>query len=58
MVCCSNRARRLLAGQALEVTCPFWSLPDGINASRKAKVLRSVLTPTFSYAVAVEFDRP
>ena len=46
------------AGQALEVTCPFWSLPDGINASRKAKVLRSVLTPTFSYAVAVEFDRP
>ena len=40
------------------MTCPFWSLPDGINASRKAKVLRSVLTPTFSYAVAVEFDRP
>jgi CheY-like chemotaxis protein len=44
-------------GQSLEVTCPFWNLPSGINASRKAKVIRSVLTSTFSYAVAVEFER-
>jgi CheY-like chemotaxis protein len=45
------------AGQALEVTCPFWSSPDGINASRRAIVVRNTLTPTFNYAVAVQFDR-
>jgi CheY-like chemotaxis protein len=44
-------------GQTLEVTCPFWRLPNGINTSRKAKVIRSVLTSTFTYAVAVEFQR-
>jgi CheY-like chemotaxis protein len=46
------------AGQSLEVTCPFWRAPTGINTSRKAKVIRSILTSTFRYAVAVEFERP
>ncbi len=45
------------SGQSLEVSCPFWKGPDGINASRRARVIRSTLTSTFSYAVAVEFER-
>lgn len=44
-------------GQSLEVTCPFWRAPSGINTSRKARVVRSVLTSAFKYAVAVEFER-
>jgi twitching motility two-component system response regulator PilH len=44
-------------GQSLEVSCPFWKPSDGINTSRGAKVVRSVLTSLFNYAVAVEFQR-
>jgi len=45
------------AGQLLEVTCPFSEQPGAINTARRAKVVRSVLTSTFSYALAVEFLR-
>jgi CheY-like chemotaxis protein len=43
-------------GQVLLVTCPFWSTPVAINAERKAKVIRTVLLPNFSHAIAVEFQ--
>ena len=43
------------AGQLLAVTCPHSSEPGGINASRRAKVVRSVLTSSFRYALAIEF---
>lgn len=44
-------------GQALEVTCPYWTSPTAINMARRATVVRSVLLPNFRYALAVQFDR-
>jgi CheY-like chemotaxis protein len=44
-------------GQLLEVTCRYSQHPGAINAARRAKVVRSVLTSTFNYALAVEFLR-
>lgn len=46
------------AGQLLEVTCPYSEEMTAINTSRRAKVIRSVLTSTFSYALAIEYQRP
>jgi CheY-like chemotaxis protein len=46
------------AGQLLEVTCPYAEQMNSINTSRRAKVIRSVLTSTFSYALAIEYQRP
>jgi len=43
-------------GQIVLVTCPFWSTPVAINTARKAKVIRTVLLPNFSHAIAVEFQ--
>jgi CheY-like chemotaxis protein len=43
------------AGQLLEVTCPFSENQGAINVARRARVVRSVLTSTFSYALAVQF---
>jgi CheY-like chemotaxis protein len=43
-------------GQSLQVTCPFWSTPVAINTPRKAKVVRTILLPNCTHAVAVEFQ--
>lgn len=44
-------------GQFLEVTFPYWTSPTAINQARRARVVRNLLLPDFSYAVAVEFDK-
>lgn len=44
-------------GQIVQVTCPYWKLPTAINRSRRAKVIRRVLLPNHSSAVAVEFEQ-
>ena len=43
-------------GQVLEVTCPFWSTPVAINTARKAKVIRTILLPNCTHAIAIEFQ--
>jgi hypothetical protein len=42
-------------GQALQVTCPFWSTPVAINTPRTATVVRTILLPNCTHAVAVAF---
>jgi CheY-like chemotaxis protein len=44
-------------GQFLEVTFPYWTSPTAINQARRARVVRNLLLPDSSYAVAVEFDK-
>lgn len=44
-------------GQLAQVACSFSEQPGAINVFRRAKVIRSVLTSTFSYALAVELMR-
>ena len=42
-------------GQKLHVCCPYWSVPTAINVPRNAQVIRNVLLPNFSYALALQF---
>jgi CheY-like chemotaxis protein len=44
-------------GQILEVTFPYWTSPTAINQARRARVVRNLLMPDFSYAVAVQFEK-
>jgi len=44
-------------GQILEVTFPYWTSPTAINQARRARVVRNLLLPDFSYAVAVQFEK-
>jgi len=42
-------------GQKLQVACPYWSVPTAINVPRNAQVIRNVLLPNFTYALALQF---
>jgi CheY-like chemotaxis protein len=42
-------------GQKLQVACPYWSVPTAINVPRNALVIRNVLLPNFTYALALQF---
>jgi CheY-like chemotaxis protein len=42
-------------GQKLHVSCPYWAVPTAINVPRNAQVIRNVLLPNFSYALALQF---
>lgn len=41
--------------QLLQVTCPFWDNPTGINIPRNAKVVRCSITATLTYEIALQF---
>jgi CheY-like chemotaxis protein len=43
-------------GQIIDVTYPYWTSPTAINQARRARVVRNLLMPDFSYAVAVHFE--
>jgi CheY-like chemotaxis protein len=43
-------------GQALQVTCPYWSTPTAINTSRNARVVRSSMLPGALHGVAVQYE--
>jgi CheY-like chemotaxis protein len=42
-------------GQKLHVACPYWCVPTAINVPRNAQVVRNVLLPNFTYALALQF---
>jgi len=42
-------------GQKLQVGCPYWSAPTAINVPRSAHVVRCVLLPDYTYALALQF---
>jgi CheY-like chemotaxis protein len=42
-------------GQRLQVSCPYWCAPTAINVPRNAQVIRNVLLPNYSYALALQF---
>lgn len=42
-------------GQKLQVSCPYWSEPTAINVPRNAQVIRNILLPNFTYALALQF---
>lgn len=42
-------------GQRLHVACPYWRMPTAINVPRNAQVIRNVLLPNYTYAVALQF---
>ena len=42
-------------GQRLQVACPYWSAPTAINVPRNAQVIRNVLLPNYTYALALQF---
>ncbi len=42
-------------GQKLQVACPYWSAPTAINVPRHALVIRNVLLPNYTYALALQF---
>lgn len=42
-------------GQKLQVSCPYWSQPTAINVPRNAQVIRNILLPNFTYALALQF---
>src|SRR5271163_657514 len=42
-------------GQRLHVACPYWSAPTAINVPRNAQVIRNVLLPNYTYALALQF---
>jgi CheY-like chemotaxis protein len=42
-------------GQKLQVACPYWSAPTAINVPRNAQVIRNVLLPNLTYALALQF---
>lgn len=43
------------AGQKLQVACPYWRAPTAINVPRNALVIRNVLLPNYTYALALQF---
>jgi CheY-like chemotaxis protein len=43
-------------GQALQVTCPYWTNPTAINTSRMARVVRSSMLPGALHGVAVQYQ--
>jgi len=42
-------------GQRLHVSCPYWRAPTAINIPRNAQVIRNVLLPNYTYALALQF---
>src|SRR5580658_664609 len=42
-------------GQRLHVSCPYWCAPTAINVPRNAQVVRNVLLPHYTYALALQF---
>jgi len=42
-------------GQKLQVACPYWSTPTAINVPRNATVIRNILLPNLTYALALQF---
>ena len=42
-------------GQRLHVACPYWCTPTAINVPRNAQVIRNVLLPNYTYALALQF---
>ncbi len=42
-------------GQKLHVSCPYWCAPTAINVPRNAQVVRNVLLPNYTYALALQF---
>jgi len=42
-------------GQRLQVSCPYWNSPSAINVPRDAQVIRNVLLPNCTYALALQF---
>ncbi len=42
-------------GQKLQAACPYWSAPTAINVPRNALVIRNVLLPNYTYALALQF---
>jgi CheY-like chemotaxis protein len=44
-------------GERLQVACPYWSSPTAINVPRNAQVIRNVLQPNYTYALALQFLR-
>jgi CheY-like chemotaxis protein len=42
-------------GQRLHVSCPYWCAPTAINVPRNAEVIRNVLLPNYTYALALQF---
>jgi twitching motility two-component system response regulator PilH len=42
-------------GQRLHVACPYWCTPTAINVPRNAQVVRNVLLPNYTYALALQF---
>ncbi len=42
-------------GQRLHVSCPYWCAPTAINVPRNAQVVRNVLLPNYTYALALQF---
>ncbi len=43
------------ARQRLHVSCAYWCTPTAINMPRNAQVIRNVLLPNFTYALAPNF---
>jgi CheY-like chemotaxis protein len=42
-------------GQRLHVSCPYWCMPTALNVPRNAQVVRNVLQPNYTYALALQF---
>ena len=42
-------------GQRLQVSCPYWRMPTAINVPRNAQVIRNMLLPNYTYALALQF---
>jgi CheY-like chemotaxis protein len=42
-------------GQRLHVSCPYWCMPTAINVPRNAQVVRNILQPNYTYALALQF---
>jgi CheY-like chemotaxis protein len=42
-------------GQKLHVSCPYWCMPTAINVPRNAQVVRNILQPNYTYALALQF---
>jgi CheY-like chemotaxis protein len=42
-------------GQRLHVSCPYWCKPTAINVPRNAQVVRNMLLPNYTYALALQF---
>jgi CheY-like chemotaxis protein len=42
-------------GQKLQVACPCWCAPTAINVPRNAQVIRNILLPNYTYALALQF---